>query len=68
MKVATADDLRWRASCKATQLRALLTYCYGVNQAAFEELEPEQRDSILWLAGDLAGDIEDLIDKDMIER
>lgn len=68
MSAVKPDDLRWRASCKATQLRALLTYCYGVNQAAFEELGPEQRDSILWLAGDLASDIEDLIDRDMIER
>jgi hypothetical protein len=68
MSAAAPDDLRWRASCKASQLRALLGYCYGVNQGAFEELDPEQRDSILWLAGDLANDIEELIDKDMIER
>ena len=39
---------------RLTQLNALLSGCYGFGQAWLDEMGPESRDHIMWLAADLA--------------
>lgn len=49
------------ASTKCTQLSALLTCMYGVGQQWFDDIGTQHRDTLIWLASDLATDIERLM-------
>lgn len=42
---------------KLTQLRSLLSCCYGDWSEWFEAIGGQHRDNLMWLASDLAGDI-----------
>ena len=42
---------------KLTQLRSLLSCCYGDWSEWFEGIGGQHRDNLMWLASDLAGDI-----------
>lgn len=48
---------------KVTQLDALLAICYGVGADAFDSIGREHRDSLVWLASDLAGDIDRIVNR-----
>lgn len=50
----TRLDLTNDIDRRLTQLNALLMSCYGGGQENFEELSPQGRDQLLWLASDLA--------------
>lgn len=41
---------------KLTQLRSLLSCCYGDEAAWFEVIGARHRDNIMWIAADLADD------------
>jgi len=47
---------------KATQLRSLLSICFGLGRQAFDEIGDENRDGIMWLAYSLAEDIERIVE------
>jgi hypothetical protein len=53
----SADSLERAHSC-ALQLRALLAHCIGEGGEAFRNLNTEMQDSYLWLASDVADEIE----------
>lgn len=53
----SADSLERAHSC-ALQLRALLAHCIGEGGEAFRNLNTEMQDSYLWLASDVAHEIE----------
>jgi hypothetical protein len=44
---------------KLTQLRSLLSCCYGEEQELFEAIGAEHRGNIMWIAADLAADTAD---------
>lgn len=46
--------------CKLSQLAALLSGCHGFGAEWFEEMGPEARERIMWLAADLAKDARQL--------
>jgi len=50
-----------RADEKLTQLRSLLLGCYGVGAEWFEAIGSNHRENLLWLASDLAEDIDSLL-------
>ncbi|BEP70398.1 MULTISPECIES: hypothetical protein [unclassified Variovorax] len=45
---------------KLTQLRSLLSCCYGDEGEWFEAIGARRRDNIMWIAADLAGDAMEL--------
>lgn len=49
------------AGNKLAQLRSLLMASYGVGQEWLEDIGPIHRDNILWLASDLAEEIDRLM-------
>jgi nitrogen-specific signal transduction histidine kinase len=55
-----ADALERAHSC-ALQLRALLAHCIGEGGEAFRNLNIEMQDSYLWLASDVAHEIENAL-------
>lgn len=50
-----------RADEKLTQLRSLLSCCYGVGAEWFETIGSNHRENLLWLASDLAQDVDLLL-------
>ena len=48
---------------RAAQLSSLLLLLYGNGSEAFNALHQSDRDNILWLASDLASEINDLVQK-----
>jgi hypothetical protein len=46
---------------KLTQLRSLLHCCYGDEQELFEAIGATHRGNIMWIAADLATDVESLL-------
>ncbi|MEI2415491.1 hypothetical protein V8Z80_04835 [Orrella sp. JC864] len=47
---------------KATQLRSLLSICFGVGHQAFDGIGDANREGIMWLAYSLAEDIERIVE------
>ena len=56
----TASDASSLLENKLTQLNALLACFYGEEDDWFEQVGPERRDKLLWLASDLAREAEAL--------
>jgi len=54
----SAIDLMEKKLC---QLNALLQSCYGGGQQNFDELAPAFRNQLVWLASDLASQIQELV-------
>lgn len=54
--------------CKLLQLKALLNGCYGFGAEWFEEMGPDSRERIMWLAADLAKDAHRLHQQAMRDR
>jgi hypothetical protein len=55
--IATSQqDAKDTLENKLTQLRSLLTCCYGDEQEWFEAIGARHRGNIIWLAADLADD------------
>ncbi|PWK36801.1 hypothetical protein [Cupriavidus plantarum] len=50
------------ASRKSAQLHALLSRCYGEGFDSFNRSDDEQRDSLMWLAAELANEVRTLCD------
>ena len=46
---------------RATQLASLLRHLYGGSADSFNALRETDRDNILWLAGDIASEIDELV-------
>lgn len=48
---------------RTAQLSSLLFHLYGVGGKSFNTLSEKDRDNILWLASDLAAEINDLVNE-----
>ncbi len=57
----TGDAARSLLENKATQLRTLLWCCYGDCSEWFEDIGPMRRDHIMWIAADMAEEVEELV-------
>ncbi|ADU38552.1 hypothetical protein [Variovorax paradoxus] len=57
----SAQDAKDILENKLTQLRSLLHCCYGEEQELFEAIGAEHRGNIMWIAADLAEDVERLL-------
>lgn len=51
-------DIRDDLDRRLTQLNALLFSCYGFGQQWLDEMGPELRDELMWMASDLAKEIQ----------
>jgi hypothetical protein len=56
-----AQDAKDTLENKLTQLRSLLHCCYGDEQELFEAIGATHRGNIMWIASDLAEDVERLL-------
>ncbi len=54
-------DRSMKLENRATQLASLLRHLYGDSSDSFNALRETDRDNILWLAGDLASEIDELV-------
>ncbi|MGJ7605275.1 hypothetical protein ACSFA7_13125 [Variovorax sp. LT1R20] len=59
--VTSAQDAKDILENKLTQLRSLLHCCYGDEQELFEAIGARHRGNIMWIAADLADDVERLL-------
>ncbi|WP_062473297.1 hypothetical protein [Variovorax boronicumulans] len=57
---ATCPDAADLLEKKLTQLRSLLSCCYGEEQELFEAIGAKHRGNIMWIAVDLATEAEEL--------
>jgi hypothetical protein len=55
--IASEFELRNCIEKKLLQLDTLLNCCYGNSAEWFDEIGKDNRDVLLWIAADLAGDI-----------
>lgn len=56
----SAQDAKDILENKLTQLRSILHCCYGEEQELFEAIGAEHRGNIMWIAADLAAELDEL--------
>jgi len=61
----SAQDAKDILENKLTQLQSLLHCCYGEEQQLFEAIGAEHRGNLMWIAADLAEEVERLSQKIM---
>jgi hypothetical protein len=60
------SDQYEHAHTRARQLRALLIMSFGEGGEVFRRMSRELQDDYLWLAGDLANEIENTLDRAIV--
>ncbi|SFP29476.1 hypothetical protein SAMN05216567_105234 [Variovorax sp. OK605] len=64
----SGDEARDLLEIKSSQLTTLLWCCYGSGNGWFEEAGEMRRDRMIWIAADLAREVEELVQASLREQ